>query len=107
MLSSTNQVPATWFEGDAGIRRLASLSDGPQGPSPHFGQVAGRRVTVRERSRRVAGRSTAAHRSRLRACSTLRRGPDRPLGVEQGRYHVVVVGALVGDAAHRAGAPAR
>jgi len=25
MLSSTNQVPATWFEGDAGIRRLASL----------------------------------------------------------------------------------
>jgi len=25
MLSSTNQVLATWFEGDAGIRRLASL----------------------------------------------------------------------------------
>ena len=25
----TNQVPATWFAGDAGIRRLASLSDGP------------------------------------------------------------------------------
>jgi len=24
-MSSTNQVPATWFEGDAGIRRLASL----------------------------------------------------------------------------------
>jgi len=25
----TNQVPATWFACDAGIRRLASLSDGP------------------------------------------------------------------------------
>ena len=25
----TNQVPATWFASDAGIRRLASLSDGP------------------------------------------------------------------------------
>ena len=25
----TNQVPATWFAGDAGIRRLASQSDGP------------------------------------------------------------------------------
>jgi hypothetical protein len=27
----TNQVPATWFESDAGIRRLASRwSDGPE-----------------------------------------------------------------------------
>ena len=25
----TNQVPATWFAGDAGIRRLALQSDGP------------------------------------------------------------------------------
>ena len=28
-MTNTNQVPATWFAGDAGIRRLALQSDGP------------------------------------------------------------------------------
>jgi len=32
----TNQVPATWFAGDAGIRRLASQCDGPARGRCHF-----------------------------------------------------------------------
>src|SRR5262245_43838001 len=40
-LTPTNQVPATWFESDAGIRRLASRwSDGPsRGRRRRFGCV--------------------------------------------------------------------
>ena len=32
----TNQVPATWFAGDTGIRRLVSRSDGPARGRRHF-----------------------------------------------------------------------
>jgi len=71
----TNQVPATWFAGDAGIRRLASLcATAPQGAvaafSPGSGQ-AGRPLHL------PAGRSQLA------------------LGFEQGAEHVVAGGALV------------
>ena len=54
----TNQVPATWFAGDAGIRRLALQSDGPvsTGPLPLFDHVS---VCL---SQSTSGRDAAAAR---------------------------------------------
>ena len=142
MLSSTNQVPATWFEGDC--------RDPPPGVAVSDGPARGRRRTFRTSWPAVGSRYVRVHLvspvtatcgassapTRLRSdnrCSlgpappcgaavtccvstgpsrdtatapqpaagplhAASRGPHRPLGVEQGRHHVVVVGALVGHA---------
>ena len=40
----TNQVPATWIVGEAGIRRLASHSDGPFGGRRFFFTLCGKLI---------------------------------------------------------------
>lgn len=62
----TNQVPATWFACDAGIRRLASLSDGPARGRRRFFTHSGFSVR-RLRSTQYVGSASFAERRRLRA----------------------------------------
>ena len=61
----TNQVPATWFAGDAGIRRLALQSDGPV--------HRGRRRVCAQCFRPVSG-------------DQLQRPAQQPLGVAQALF---------------------
>ena len=82
MIGRTNQVPATWFEGDAGIRRLASpRATAPQGAVAAFS--APLRLGQPRGAQPVAGRVSARRRSARRRRAG-RAVAQRPLGLEQG-----------------------
>ena len=94
----TNQVPATWFASDAGIRRLASLSDGPErgrrrvftlgGFSDVSFSVCGGPETARLLPL-VGGGSQLGGPTQQPGC-----GPQRTLGFHQCTRNVVVLAQL-------------